>query len=326
MNIPEGVFEHGAVVISIDTEQIWGHFDITSEEGFRSRYSKAVSTHDRLLDCLCAADISATWAVVGGLSLSGSAGAVDSRMAGLPETWTASVPPGDETTTPLWYRRRFVVRLRDASPAQEVGLHGGLTHLVWGVPDTSAEMARRELLAGIRALREIGIEPRSFVFPRDLEAHHEVLAEGGIHCFRGRAPILSERLGYNLAGSIARALEELGRLTPPPIWPEEVLPGLWNIPASLFLYPMGRARGCLVPLRLRLDRVRRGVEAAARSKGIFHLGLHPENLAESSDAFATFQSIVEHLVWSRDEQGVEILTMGQALDRVKGCDRKLVTV
>src|SRR5262245_38375497 len=80
-----------AVIISIDTEQIWGHFDLFGESEFRRRYPDSTSIHDRLLHCLCAAGISATWTVVGGLSLAGSQGAADPLFTGLPRQWVARV-------------------------------------------------------------------------------------------------------------------------------------------------------------------------------------------------------------------------------------------
>ncbi|MFZ0592440.1 MAG: hypothetical protein WAM39_18425 [Bryobacteraceae bacterium] len=311
-------FENGAVVISIDTEQIWGHFDIISEEAFSRRYPHAPAVNDRLLERLCAVGISATWDVVGGLSLDGADGPDDHRMTGLPKAWISRVPAGNEITEPLWYRRRFVTAIRDAIPTQEIALHGGLTHMIWRPGEHPPESLLLELMSGVKALKEIGVQPRSFVFPRDLEGHHELLVKAGIQCYRGRAAIASERLGYNLAGSVARALEEVTSLTPPPVWPEEVLPGLWNLPASLSIYCMGRARSRWIPMHLRLDRVRLGVERAIRRKGVFHLAMHPENLAESSEAFDTFESILVYLCRMRGE-GVEILTMMQALERVQVC-------
>jgi hypothetical protein len=77
---------------------------------------------------------------------------------------------------------------------------------------------------------------------------------------------------------------------------------------------LGEARTWLVPARTRLERVRRGIDAAARHRGIFHLYLHPGNLAESPQAFPTFEAIIEQLVRSRDAGDVEILTMSQVVD------------
>jgi len=99
--------------------------------------------------------------------------------------------------------------------------------------------------------------------------------------------------------------------------PTEVLPGLWNIPASLFLYPMSEARLRLVPLKTRLRRVRLGLEAAARQRGIFHLWLHPANVVESSGAFAVFERIIEEAARWRSAGDITVMNMAQAASRME---------
>jgi hypothetical protein len=309
-------FERGTVVLSLDTEQIWGHSDLLDQELYSERYPNTPATYEHLLRTICAAGIKATWLVVGGLALRGSEGPQDPRMSLLPRRWTRNVPGGNEMTEPLWYRRSFVQQLANARPAQDLGLHGGLTHLIWTDRDATPAVLRSELTAGLAALGELGIRPRSFSFPRNQERFHELLAEQGFACYRGRDIMLSARLGRSLAGSVARLLEEAGRLTPPLVWPAETLPGLWNIPASLFLYPLGELRTRLVPLRARTERVRRGVEAAIRRRGLFHFCLHPANLAESMQGFPLFEEILEQLIKARDLGDVEILTMSEVAGRM----------
>lgn len=316
-------FERGSAIISIDTERIWGHFDLLSPQQFESRFRNAPGIHDRLLNLLSREGIPATWTLVGALTLPAAEGSADRRFSGTPRYWAERIPAGNERTQPLWYARSFVQRLQRARPPQDLGMHGGISHLVWGDPRTSASVAAFELGSGMEALREIGIEARSFVFPRDLEAHHVILRDGGIRCYRGRAPILSERLGLNLAGSLARAAEEVCRLVPPPVWPEEVIPGLWNVPASMSIYCLGATRTRFVPAKLRLQRLKLGLDAAARQRGIFHLAMHPENLAESDFAFPVFESMVHEICRRRDRREIETLTMNGAVERVAGgfCER-----
>jgi hypothetical protein len=318
-----GSFERGVAIISIDTEQIWGHFDLVNERQFRESYPQALEIHDRLLNLLSREGISATWTVVGALSLPGTAGAADSCFSGLPGYWTEAIPCGDEESKPLWYRRSFVRRLRSASTPQDIGMHGGISHLVWGDPRTTAALAAKELAAGMRALRELQIEPDSFVFPRDLEAHYETLREGGIRCYRGRAPILSEQFGYSRTGSVVRAIEELCSLTPPVVWPKEVMPGLWNIPASMFIYNLRAGRSRIVRPSLRVQRTKLGLEAAARQKGVFHLGLHPENLAQSDFAFSVFESMVDEICRFRDRGEIETMSMAGTVNRVAGTKKSV---
>ena len=312
-----GWFERGVVLMSFDTEQIWGHLDLLSEAQFHRQYPGALRAHENLLSCLLSAGISATWFVVGGMTLGQSDGARDRRMAGLPAGWTAAVPAGSEATMPLWYRPSFVERLRQASPRQEIGLHGGLTHLIWTAPHATLDVLKWELTEGAKALDEAGIRPCSFSFPRDQEACHQLLPAHGVRCFRGRTPVLAYQLGRTLPGALLRILDELRRATPPPVWPHESLPGLWNIPSSLFLYPIGRARARVVPLGTRVERVRRGLKAAIRYRGIFHFCLHPDNLAESPDGFSMFQDILDELVRARNRGDVEILTMAEIAGRME---------
>ena len=77
-------FETGVVILSLDTEQIWGYLDQMNETQFCKQYPDALDAQDKVLACMTNAGVSATWFVVGGMALRGSAGRHDFRMAGLP--------------------------------------------------------------------------------------------------------------------------------------------------------------------------------------------------------------------------------------------------
>jgi peptidoglycan/xylan/chitin deacetylase (PgdA/CDA1 family) len=317
-------FETGAVILSLDTEQIWGYLDQMNEAQFRNRYPGALSAHDRLLACLSRAGVSATWFVVGGMALRGSEGARDVRMTGLPEAWAARIPGGDEASKPFWYRHSFVQSLRAAHPFQEIGLHGGLTHLIWTDPHATRESLRWELAEGVKALEEASARPLSFSYGREQEACYALLPAHGIHCYRGRTVTRAYQLGATLHGSLARLVDEIRRVAPPPVWPQETLPGLWSIPSSTFLYPIGASRTRVVGLQARVERFKRGLEAATRLRGIFHYCLHPENLTESPQGFSMFEEMLELLTRARDRGDIEILTMTKAAARMeRGREREL---
>ena len=310
-------FERGVFVLSIDTEQIWGYADLMTESQYLTRFPDALQAHEKLLARLCAARIPATWFVVGGMLLKHSAGARDHRMAGLPADWIAKFPSGSETTLPLWYRESFIERLRMATPAQEIGLHGGLTHFIWTGPRATEAIVRWELAEGVRALRAAHVLPNSFSFGRNEEAFYELLPAQGICSYRGRSPALAWQLGPTMAGAIVRILDELLRTAPPPVWPHETVSGLWNIPSSSFFYPIGPARARVVGLRSRVERFSRGLEAAARCKGIFQFSLHPENLVESSQGFPLLDEMLERLISMRDFGDIEVLTMSDIVARME---------
>lgn len=309
-------FERGVVMVSIDTEQIWGYLDCLSEAQFESRFPNAPAAHAKLLARLGEANVRATWFVVGGLALRGSPGASDQRVWSLIGKGI-HVRASGEAGAPLWYCRPFLKCLHQAHPAQEIGLHGGLTHLIWTDPRSTLEMARRELTEGIKELTNLCGEPTSFSFPRNREAYCHLLPQHGLRCFRGRPPALAWRLGPTLPGAILRASEEVLRSTPPLVRPAQTIPGLWNIPASMFFYPIRPARSRIIGLRSRVERFRRGMEAAARHRAIFHFCLHPENLVESASGFSVLEDILETLVETRDRGDVEIMTMRDVVDQME---------
>jgi hypothetical protein len=311
----EPSFERGAVIISIDTEQIWGYTDCLTEAQFDRRYPAAAEAHSKLLARLCSAGISATWFVVGGLALRDSAALRDRRCAG--RFAGSRRIPTIEYAPWLWHNQSFVRRLAAARPEQEIGLHGGLTHLIWEDPLVTQDIARTELVEGISALEPFCGRPRSFSYPRNREAYHDLLADHGFQCFRGSPPAMAWRLGRTVPGAVLRALEEWRRSTPPVVRPWESRPGLWNIPASMFLYPIGSARARLVGLRSRIERFTRGVEAAAREHAIFHFCFHPENLAESARGFSLLDGILEKLIERRARGDVEVVTMGGLVARME---------
>jgi hypothetical protein len=314
---PGFVMEQGAVVLSLDAELFWGHLDILDEKSFNVRYPNSSAAYDHVLHSLCHAGVSATWLVVGGMALPECHGGRDIRMKGLPAEWRRRIPAGNEVTAPLWYRRSFIRQLAHASTPQEIGLHGGLSHLIWTDRHSSPEVAKTELEAGLAALREAGVQPASFSFPRNLERHHSLLANAGLRCYRGSAPVLSEKLGRSVSGAVLRLVDELGRSVPPPVWPQQKMPGLWNIPASMFLYPLGETRSRIVAHQTRLERFEKGIEAAARHRGVFHFGLHPVNLAESPRGYRLFDSLIERLAHARQQGDVSILTMAQLSTRME---------
>jgi peptidoglycan/xylan/chitin deacetylase (PgdA/CDA1 family) len=317
------LFDRGVVILSLDTEQIWGYLDIMDERQFHNKYPDALGAHDKILAYLTAAGVTATWFVVGGMTLRGTEGARDRRLAGLPADWTFKIPRGAENSMPLWYRHSFVERLRASSPQQEIGLHGGLTHFIWTDARATRDVVKRELAEGVKALEQVQVRPRSFSYGREQEAFHELLPPHGIRAYRGRAPVLASRLGQTLPGTVLRLVNEMRRTIPPPVWPQETLPGLWNIPSSVFLYPIGAMRARIVALRSRVERFGRGLEAAIRHRGIFHFSLHPENLAESPQGFPLFAEILELLVRARDRGDVEVLTMSEVAARMENGRERL---
>lgn len=309
-------------VLSIDEELIWGSFDLATEAEFAAQYPDLRGTARELLNLLCEFEVSATWAVVGHLFLRSCERGDDGRAH--PELvrprfhwhgrdWFADDPCSDRISRPMWYGEDIVEMLLSTRIPQEIGSHS-FSHLVYGDPGCSAEAAASDLNACLEAARRRGISLTSFVFPRNVEGHHDLLKQAGFTCYRGDDPTWFRPLP-SVARRAAHFLDQSLALTPPVHIPEERLPGLWNIPGSMILLPRTGPRR-LISVAARVAKAKRGIARAIREEKLFHLWFHPFNLAADRAAmFSALRAILEEAARCRDEGALSIATMAEAAQR-----------
>ncbi len=310
------MFDRGVFTLSLDFELIWGSQDKYGEKGFgQACVIEREVVIERLLNLFVEYGISATWCIVGHLMLDHCVcknGVKHQEI--VPPThswnpdWFASDPCGDEKTFPLYYGRTLVEKIRDCSVPQEIGSHS-FSHVIFGDPGCSTETARTELAACIDAARDLDIQMRSFVFPRNSVGHLEALRDFGFGIYRGPAPHWSERVPSQILRRLARLSAVFTAEEPPVVLPEKNTEGLWNIPASMLYFPMHGVRK-FVPLNVRIKRAIKGLNAAVRRKRIFHLWFHPTNLADHTETmFQGLRRIFEHAGTLRDRNELAILPM-----------------
>jgi hypothetical protein len=208
--------------------------------------------------------------------------------------WFHFDPCGTEQTAPVFYGRSLVERIRACPVSQEIGCHS-FSHVIFGDPGCSAATAESEISACIRLAEEMGIELRSFAFPRNSVGHLDVLRRHGFSCYRGPDPTWYEKLPCPALVKRALHLWDVLRAGEPPVvQPEMTESGLWNIPGSMIYFPMHGFRR-YIPLRLRVLRAVKGLDAAVRRKRVFHLWFHPTNLADDLESmFSGLRCILEH--------------------------------
>jgi hypothetical protein len=308
--MPTGLF-----TISLDLELIWGTLDKRSRQRF-----EPLCTRERekvigaLLSLFEEFEISATWCVLGHLFLDGC----DGRHASIPppshrwcrHAWFDLDPASDETRAPLFYGRRLVEKIRRCPVPQEIGSHS-FSHVIFGDKGCGPATARAELAACVGSARELGIELRSFAFPRNRIGHLDALREAGFTTYRGLSPRWYDR------PDLPCPLRRLGHLwdiltaaRPPVVQPELTPQGIWNIPASMLLTPSFGVRRW-VPVRMRTRRVCKGLREAARRQRLFHLWFHPTDLAVRSKAMlGGLREILATASTLREQGCLEILPMG----------------
>lgn len=310
--------DRGVFTISIDFELIWGTLDLFGPDRFRklceTERSDVIS---RLLDLFIEFDVSATWAVLGHLFLDRCEAVsglthpeiVRPHHAWCDKDWFAEDRGGSEDDKSIFLGRSLVEKIRDCEVEQEIGSHS-FSHVIFGDAGCSREAAESEIAACIRAARELGIELRSFVFPRNSIGHLDVLRENGFICYRGSEPHWYENASVpEKIRRLARIWEVMTAAEPPVVLPEEITNGFWNVPGSMIYFPMHGFRR-YIPVSLRVKRAIKGLNAAARRRRIFHLWFHPTNLADQMEPmFDGLRAILEHASRLRERGEIEVLSM-----------------
>ena len=316
----------GTFTLSLDFELIWGTLDLFGPNGFKD-YCLAERAYviDRLLDLFVEYEIPATWCIVGHLFLD-RCEAVDGvkhpeivtpAHKWNPGDWFQHDPGGSEASEPLFYARSLIKKIQACPIPQEIGSHS-FSHVIFGDSGCGRQTAETELAACVRAAEEMGVNLRSFVFPRNEPGHLDLLPEYGFTSYRGPEPNWhnNPRCPANVR-RLARLAEVILALAPPVVTPERRADGLMNIPGSMIYFP-GHGLRRYVPMSLRVRRAAKGLNQAAARKGIFHLWFHPTNLAgdkTTMDAmFGGLRRIFDDAVKLRQQDKIEFRSMSQIAD------------
>ncbi|MEO6391920.1 MAG: polysaccharide deacetylase [Pyrinomonadaceae bacterium] len=309
-------FDRGIFTLSLDLELIWGTLDLFGPAKFaRACRIEREVVIDRLLDLLTEFEVPATWCILGHLFLDKCspqhAELARPHHAWHPADWYVNDPGGTEETAPLFFGRSIVEKIRNCPVRQEIGSHS-FSHVIFGDPGCSSEVAESELAECVRLAGEMGLELRSFAFPRNRVGHLTALRQYGFTVFRGPEPNWYESEKYpELVQRLGRLIDVLRVATPPVVMPRRDESGLWDIPGSAMYFPMhGRRR--YLPVNWRTRRANKGLDAAARKRGIFHLWFHPTNLADETESmFAGLRDIFAHARNLRDRGRLDLLPLGK---------------
>lgn len=307
------------VVISLDLELSWGSFDLSYGDELlkMGRWTHDVGAPN-LLNHLTRNALSATWAIVGAMmsrSLPDVSGLPEVRYPHFPKPWFSYIPKeGDEQTHPEWFGASLVEKIRNASPEQEIGFHS-FSHVPFGVRGMTRERAIAEYQHCAQIAEELGISKSSFVYPRNLVAYLAELRDAGFTCFRDvdRLPM---RFSNGLLNSLCMIWADFAGTSPCIVEPS-LKEGIVSIPGSLLIrYAAGWRK--YIPDSSRLRRLRKGLELVRRSRGVFHVWFHPENLYAEwprvENVVARFLEELGLLVRNGD---VRCLTMGQLAEEVR---------
>lgn len=284
----------GTAIISLDCEGRWGVADhLTPEIALGLTDARLQSAYRDIIGLFARSEISATFAFVELFTRPASRETTELvRDCAKELPYLASAASGLAAGEEGWIGNWALDIAGEGG--HELAFHGA-THVPW--TDLSRDQARREM-AMVRPERR-----QTMVFPRNRIAHLDVLAEFGCMGFRG---------SRNYSTRAASLLSEFDLRIPSQRLPDGAQVEPAELPSGVFINWRAGLRG-LVPPQLTRRRARNLLDHAARSGGVAHFWLHPENVATAPATFANLQAIVEEIVHFRDAGQIRVETQLSAL-------------
>ena len=282
--------DKGCLVISLDYELLWGSIDVLNEEAYaQSNVVNVQEVIDRMLALFEKYQVKATFCTVGMLMCKD----VNEVMSFAPDVhptyekdnlqpynqYMETVRKADQK---LYFAPDSIAKLQK-NPLIEVGTHTFCHYYCWEKGQT-IDQFEEDVKAAVRVGEAKALLLKSIIFPRNNVSNDylRVCVKHGITAYRGNAmkffskpkskiDRMKKRIGRLLdayipiAGSSSFRYEQLK--------PEKGLPV--NVPASRFFRPYSKRLFFLEPLRI--CRIKKEIEYAAKHGEMYHLWWHPHN-------------------------------------------------
>jgi len=306
----------GTFTLSLDTELAWGRFDTerVSDRAEQFRATRSVVTD---LCSLCDRyEVPATWALVAHLLADCRGGSHEGHTDQTPpeypwvDDWFGSAPCSAGLDPALWLWPDLVEELRSTAVTHDLGLHG-YTHMILGADGCSRAAASDELDRATAVARSAGFDPVSFVYPRNRVGHRDVLVDHGIEVVRTPdAEWYEQRTVPDWMRRPIRFLTEATKRTPPVVTPR-LREGVVEVPGSQ-LYRPHHGGWQYTPSTSQVDRAIAGLERAVETGRIFHLWVHPSNLAlDPGPLLGGIETIFDRAATLRDRGALTIRPMDE---------------
>ncbi|MBB4824894.1 peptidoglycan/xylan/chitin deacetylase (PgdA/CDA1 family) [Sporosarcina luteola] len=323
------MIDGGRFIISLDFELNWGVHDVFTLQEYGNHLLGGRKAIGEMLSLFQKYDIHATWATVGMLCFDEK----KEMELHMPLLQPSYENPGfspygklaavgeNEEADPYHFGKSLVQQILQV-PHQEIGTHT-FSHYYCLEKGQTEDQFKEDLKAALSvpSLKEMPV--RSLVFPRNQmnPMYLSICKAAGIESYRGNEENwLYEPSGYADRGSWKRILclmdcyfnltgHHTYRLEPADS-KEPV-----NLRASRFLRPYHPLLRVFEPLRLK--RIKKGIEHAAKEKEIYHLWWHPHNFgAHTAENLRVLESILIHVDEMRRTHGMQSMNMAEAAEQM----------
>ncbi len=252
-------------------------------------------------------NVHATWAVQANLLLDRH----EFTIKNLPDAIAEHIR---RSGAPLYNGQSVLQQILDCKTPQEIGCHT-FSHIRVADPSCTREQFEVELEACRHEFERFGVIPCSFVFPWNsvqfvdsLKKFNYIAYRGPSHNWYTSLPLLLKRLSH---------LVDHWLLVPSSMPEVRCEMGVWNLPASYY-YVCGKGWGKMIPIQLRVRKVKQDLRVVVRKHRLFHLWFHPFNLVNNTSVWLKgLENIFVAVCRYRDQGLLDNLTMGELARRLK---------
>jgi peptidoglycan/xylan/chitin deacetylase (PgdA/CDA1 family) len=311
MMVAQQVISEPTFLLTFDTELLWGvRFMGWSEEDERAAVRTREEVMPAVIEMLDELEIAATFAIVGHLLVQPGELAYPqvNEGTGIAADWYRGAATASQNCPTGFYWPELPAILDGSVIEHEIALHT-FTHWHFESPETTEEIAVYEVEMNRRALTEVGLRPSSsMVFPRNNTGCLAALRRAGISAFRGLDPNWYGRLRGGLS-SVGHLLDCLLMLPPPVVTELQTYRDVLDVKGSYLLWSSNGFRRW-IPQYCRLQEVRKGLNRCLEAPAMFHLWMHPINLAYHPSAMLrTLRSSLEEVARLRQRGALRVVTM-----------------
>jgi hypothetical protein len=314
-----------ALVISLDFEMFWGMFDSKTIDDYGANIEGEWQAVPAILNLFKRYGIHATWATVGMLMCKDYRQWYYLRPRAMPtysrgdnlSTYSATEQAKEHPS--LFFGLPLVEQIL-ATEGQELGSHT-YSHFYCGEPGVTTEQFSADMECQQAMFFENGVKATSLVFPRNqvLMDYLDIASAGGTTSYRGNQEHWIYRDGhfvpFGYAGRLVRKADGYFSMSGKHVaYLDNVTPSkkLVNVPASMFLQP---TLGNRVLDTLHLNRVKKGMLAAAKTGGVFHLWWHPHNFGTNLKRnLENLESILQFYFLLAEKYAMQSMSMSGIAD------------
>ena len=292
--------KHGTFIISLDFELFWGIFDKADITEKTVYFDNTLNTIPKILDLFHQFQIHATWASVGFLFFKDLEELKQNFPSPLPDYYNQKLSAYhyiendyQESHQKYHFAPEVIQQIKN-TPGQEIGTHT-LSHYYCLEPGQNADTFEADLQKAVEVAEKFDVSVKSLVFPRNQyqKAYEDILIKNGIKVIRTNPDIwfwdttkketLIKKV-FRTADAYIPLHRNIFEL------PEQQ--DLVLLPAGRFYRPVSRF-GILN--KLRLNRLKNEMTAAAKQAKVYHLWWHPHNFGNKPGvALSELQEILQH--------------------------------